>query len=108
MTNAIVTSSIKRAEAERARQEREDREALQEIERLTSELAARPIRVRVEACPRSPSADGEGADGAHQAGEPPAYGILPERNSERLRIVIEEIEMLNAAYASCKQLLTGE
>ena len=84
-------------------QEAKDNEAKAEIERLNSELASRPIRVRVE-----PRACGGGCQGgessAHKATErstPEATGLLPKSNSRRLRAAIKEVELLSAAYNSC-------
>ncbi|WP_057092524.1 hypothetical protein KV708_15715 [Comamonas thiooxydans] len=93
-------------------QEKTDAQAVQEISRLTGELEQRPVRVRIVS---QPAASGEGGcrtageqaasaePGAADAGQ--AYGLLPAANSARLAGVIQEIETLNAAYASCRSLL---
>lgn len=99
-------------DAKHQHQEKTDAAELQEIARLRGELERRPVRVRIVA---QPAACGPGGGGA--AGEAPAsadpgaadtaqvYGLLPARNSARLRAVIQEIETLNAAYASCRTTL---
>lgn len=98
--------------AKHQHQEKTDAAQLQEIARLRGELERRPVRVRIVA---QPAACGPGSGGA--AGEAPAsadagtadtaqaYGLLPEGNSARLGAVIQEIETLNAAYASCRTTL---
>lgn len=99
-------------DAKHQHQEKTDAAELQEIARLRGELERRPVRVRIVA---QPAACGPGSGGA--AGEAPAsadagaadtaqaYGLLPEGNSARLGAVIQEIETLNAAYASCRTTL---
>ena len=93
-------------------QEKTDVQAVQEIARLTGELEQRPVRVRIVASSTtcgagSGSASGDQATtaetGAADASQ--AYGLLPERNSSRLRAVISEAETINAAYASCRAVL---
>jgi len=108
LIDELVLQTSKRLEAAKRRQEERDREALDEIDRITAER--RPVRVRVESCESSPFSGGA-EERAHQAGggsEPQTYGVLPPSNSERLRIIIEEMERVNAAYASCRNLLLGD
>ncbi|MEX8193604.1 hypothetical protein [Comamonas guangdongensis] len=93
-------------------QEKTDAQAVQEIARLTGELQQRPVRVRIVSQPAA-----SGAGGCRSAGEQAAstdsgaadaaeaYGLLPAANSARLAGVIQEIETLNAAYASCRSQL---
>lgn len=108
LIDELVLQTAKRIESAKRRQEERDREALAEIERLTS--IREPVRVRVESCESGPSAsrDGEGTHQVNRGSEAQAHGILPHRNSERLREVIEEMELVNAAYASCRNLLLGD
>lgn len=99
-------------ETQHQNQEKTDAVATQEIARLRGELERRPVRVRIVA---QPAACGPGSGGA--AGEAPAsadagaadtaeaYGLLPAGNSARLGAVIQEIETINAAYASCRATL---
>lgn len=93
-------------------QEKTDAQAVQEIARLTGELEQRPLRVRIVSQPAASGAGGcrtageqaaSTGPGAADAGQ--AYGLLPAANSARLAGVIQEIETLNAAYASCRSLL---
>ena len=91
-------------------QEEQDAFAQSEIARLESELAARPVRVRVVA--RACGAGGGGAAGGAAAGADAgaadfaeADGLLPEPNARRLGAVMAEMEMINAAYASCRSQL---
>lgn len=93
-------------------QEKTDAQAVQEITRLTGEHKLRPVRVRIVSQPSASGAGGCRATGeqaastelgAADAGQ--AYGLLPAANSARLAGVIQEIETLNAAYASCRSLL---
>lgn len=93
-------------------QEKTDAQAVQEIARLTGELEQRPVRVRIVSQPSASGAGGCRATGEQAAGTEPsaadagqAYGLLPAANSARLAGVIQEIETLNAAYASCRSLL---
>lgn len=93
-------------------QEKTDAQAVQEIARLTGELEQRPVRVRIVSQPAASGAGGCRATGEQAAGTEPsaadagqAYGLLPAANSARLAGVIQEIETLNAAYASCRSLL---
>lgn len=93
-------------------QEKTDAQAVQEIARLTGELEQRPVRVRIVSQPSVSGAGGCRATGEQAASTDPgaadaaeAYGLLPAANSARLAGVIQEIETLNAAYASCRSLL---
>lgn len=93
-------------------QEKTDAQAVQEIARLTGELEQRPVRVRIVSQPSASGAGGCRATGEQAASTDPgaagagqAYGLLPAANSARLAGVIQEIETLNAAYASCRSLL---
>ncbi|MPN18487.1 hypothetical protein SDC9_165847 [bioreactor metagenome] len=95
-------------------QEMADAQARQEIARLHSELErSGPVRVRISAQPAPACGPGGGGAPGHPsaAADPgaadaaPAYGLLPAANSARLAGVIQEIETLNAAYASCRSLL---
>lgn len=95
-------------------QEKADATATLEITRLQSELATRPVRVRIAPQPatsgqRCHGTAGDTATGAdHRAAHAAqTIGLLPEPNSRRLAAVIAEAETINAAYASCRaQLLT--
>lgn len=93
-------------------QEKTDAQAVQEIARLIGELEQRPVRVRIVSQPAFSGAGGCRATGEQAASTDPgaadagqAYGLLPAANSARLAGVIQEIETLNAAYASCRSLL---
>lgn len=90
-------------------QEKKDAEAEAEINRLASELAARPVRVRIvtEAGACAGGAGGGGAGTAEdRSGDPTeTYGLLPESNSRRLGVALKEIETLSAAYRSCRARL---
>ncbi len=97
-------------------QERNDAAAYDEILRLRGELQRRPVRVRIQ--PRPPAdcgpggtgAPGDAASGAGPGAPDPApsHGLLPAGNTARLVAVIQEIETLNAAYASCRASLSLE
>ena len=93
-------------------QEKKDEAAKLEIARLAGELEHRPVRVRIVAQPAQCGPGGRGTPGDAAAGTEagagdPAqtYGLLPERNSQRLGAVIGEAETINAAYASCRAQL---
>lgn len=90
-------------------QEKEDAEREEEIERLTYELATRPVRVRIVtqagACGGGAPNDGAGAADPGAESEAPAYGLLPESNSRRLADALSEVETLSAAYNSCRARL---
>ena len=93
-----------------ADQERKDADAKAEIDRLAGELESRPVRVRIVTSPAgscSGSAAGDAAaraeDRAGDAGT--ADGILPPENTRRLSAALTEIEMLSAAYSSCRARL---
>lgn len=93
-------------------QEEIDNAAKIEIKRLSNELASRPVRVRVEtesrACGDSTRSTETESTNAGEADRSETYGLLPRANSERLRNALDEIEMLNAAYASCRKTLIVE
>lgn len=99
-------------DAKHQHQEKADAAELQEIARLRGEFERRPVRVRIVA---QPAACGSGSGGppgeapasavAGAADTAEAYGLLPAGNSARLGAVIQEIETLNAAYASCRTTL---
>lgn len=87
-------------------QEENDHAAKDEIARLAGELANRPIRVRVVtasgACSGSAASD-HSTSTTDSAGNPASTsGLLPESNSRRLRAAIAEVELLSAAYSSCR------
>lgn len=93
-----------------ADQEKKDAERKADIDRLTGELAARPVRVRVVAapggsCSGSPPGEAAGPTQPGAGSAAPAYGILPELNSRRLGIALKEVETLSAAYSSCRATL---
>jgi hypothetical protein len=121
--NSIAKAELERLTAERnaaqarldqlyQQQEKTDAQAVQEIARLTGEHKLRPVRVRIVSQPAA-----SGAGGCRTAGEQAAsadsgaadaaqaYGLLPAANSARFAGVIQEIETLNAAYASCRSQL---
>lgn len=101
----------KQAVIDRAYQEQEKKDATAKIEigRLTTELSQRPVRVRVEC------AGGRGGGGStnktiahpdHRSGNAAAtYGVLPAVNSKRLTSALNAVELLNAAYNSCRNTL---
>lgn len=89
-------------------QEEKDAKAIAEIDRLGDELRNRPIRVRIaEAgnCSGSATSDAATAadSGAGSAAE--TYGLLPEENTRRLGTALTEVEILSAAYNSCRATL---
>lgn len=90
-----------------ADQEKKDATAKIEIARLDTELRNRPIRVRYVQAPAPTGGSGGGAAGeaagaavAGAGGQATATGVLPDENSRRLAIAINEIELLSAAYNS--------
>lgn len=90
-----------------ADQETKDAKAKTEIARLDSELRNRPIRVRYVQAPAATGGSGGGTAGeaagaavAGAGGQAAATGVLPDENSRRLAIAINEIELLSAAYNS--------
>ena len=98
-------------DAQFQQQEKTDAQTIQEIARLTDELQQRPVRVRLATTPGACGPSGGGPPGAATAStdagatDPaPTYGLLPAANSQRLGAVIQEVETLNAAYASCRAL----
>lgn len=95
-----------------AHQEQTDAETAQHIARLESELATRPVRVRIATRPANCGGGGAGTAGAAaataDAGAADAaqtHGLLPAANARRLGAVIAEAETINAAYASCRARL---
>lgn len=89
-----------------AEREKLDEQAKSEIDRLSSELNSRPVRVRIITkagnCGRGPSTD-KASDAEDSEGDTgPSYGVLPKENTRRLRAALSEIETLSAAYNSCK------
>ena len=92
-----------------ADQERKDADAKAEIDRLAGELRDRPVRVRIvaQAGSCSGSAAGDAAaraeDRAGDAGT--ADGVLPAENTRRLSAALSEVEILSAAYSSCRARL---
>lgn len=99
-------------ETQHQRQEKADAAEQQEIARLRGELERSPVRVRIvpqsTAC--GPGSGGSASEAATRADAgaadtAPSYGVLPAGNSARLGAVIQEIETLNAAYASCRATL---
>ena len=93
-----------------ADQERKDADAKAEIDRLAGELESRPVRVRIVTSPAgscSGSAAGDAAasaeDRAGDAGT--ADGVLPAENTRRLSAALSEVEILSAAYSSCRARL---
>ena len=92
------------------RQEEKDAASQVEIDRLASELASRPIRVRVVtasgACSGSATGDATTGTETGTGNDAATSGLLPESNSRRLRAAIKEIEALSAAYSSCRNAIT--
>lgn len=93
-------------------QENTDAAAKEQIARLTTELERTPVRVRLKqdtsrggsgGTPGPPSANPQAGPGDPAE----AYGVLPEGNAQRLREVIAEAELINAAYASCRRQVYG-
>ena len=93
----------------RADQEKKDAQAKDTIDRLASELANRPVRVRIVAASGQGGscAPGQGAGSADDsAGDSAAAtGLLPEENTRRLAAALIEVETLSAAYNSCRASL---
>ena len=93
-----------------ADQEKTDEAATKEIARLHGDLERAGVRVRVVAgvCRAGGGSAAGKAAGAAQAGSGyagPATGLLPAENTRRLAGVIQEIETMSAAYASCRARL---
>lgn len=93
-------------------QEQKDAAAKKQITGLTAGLVQRPVRVRLE--PQAGTGGGSGGStpgatttdsNAGEGGRTQAYGLLPESNTRRLVDVIEEVEVMSAAYASCRERL---
>lgn len=94
-----------------AAQEKTDAQRVTDIRAAERDPA--PIRVRVEPSPCR--ASGGGAAGrpapAAKAGPGdfrPSYGLLPKETAGRLAAVISEIEIMSAAYASCRATLVKD
>lgn len=92
-------------------QEGKDNAAKDEIARLADELANRPIRVRVVtasgACSGSAASD-QATSATDSAGNSATTSrLLPQSNSRRLRGAIAEVELLSAAYRSCRSRVLG-
>lgn len=106
--NARIQSALN---AQAKAQETQDAQAQAEIARLDGELRNRPVRVRVQSCSHAGSGNrsAQGDPAANPQDRPgdteTASGILPPENTRRLAGVIQEIETLSAAYASCKSSL---
>ena len=102
----IKQAALNKAAAD---QERKDADAKAEIDRLAGELRDRPVRVRVVAQAGSCSGSAAGdaaAPAADRAGDTgTADGILPPENSRRLSAALSEVEILSAAYSSCRARL---
>ena len=102
----IKQAALNKAAAD---QERKDADAKAEIERLAGELRDRPVRVRVVAqagdCSRGAAGDAaaRAEDRAGDAGT--ADGVLPAENTRRLSAALSEVEILSAAYSSCRARL---
>lgn len=92
-----------------AEQESKDADAKAEIERLADELRDRPVRVRIVTqagnCGGGSSSDAaaRAEDRAGDAGT--ADGVLPAENTRRLSAALSEVEILSAAYSSCRARL---
>ena len=89
-----------------------DAQRVEEIQRLTGELRDRPVRVRYLSAPGGSSgggADGKAIASAQPGAENPSAssGVLPDANTRRLVAAVDEVEVLSAAYASCRQALTA-
>lgn len=89
------------------KQEKLDRAAKIEIERLSAELTSSAIGVRIKAGACSDGTNGGAAASASDNPENPAAtsGLLPESNSRRLAAALAEVEQLSAAYTSCRHQL---
>ncbi|MDR1853480.1 MAG: hypothetical protein LBR05_01045 [Azoarcus sp.] len=107
----------KQAALERAAkiQEKEDADAQAEIVRLNRELRARPVLVRVVPAPApgrsggaSPAGDAAAGAGNRAQDAAETIGVLPNENSRRLADAVGEVELLSAAYNSCRARLMTE
>ena len=92
-----------------AEQESKDADAKAEIERLAGELRDRPVRVRVVAqagdCSRGAAGDAAARAEDRTGDTGTADGILPPENTRRLSAALSEVEILSAAYSSCRARL---
>ena len=92
-----------------ADQERKDADAKAEIERLAGELRDRPVRVRVVAqagdCSRGAAGDAAARAEDRTGDTGTADGVLPAENTRRLSAALSEVEILSAAYSSCRARL---
>lgn len=88
-------------------QETKDAQAKSEIARLDAELRNRPVLVRIVAASGqgggSPSGGAATSTQDSAGGEAETYGLLPPENTRRLNEALTEVEMLSAAYTSCRQ-----
>lgn len=93
-----------------ADQERKDADAKAEIDRLAGELESRPVRVRIVTSPAGSCSGGAAGDAAASAEDRAgdagtADGVLPAENTRRLSAALSEVEILSAAYSSCRARL---
>lgn len=90
-------------------QQEQNHVAQTEINRLTTQLNSRPVRVRIQTtsqpCSSSPTTAQNANANPSTTNPSPTYGLLPAANSQRLTSAIKQIETLNAAYTSCKTVL---
>ena len=87
-------------------QETKDAQAKSEIARLDAELRNRPVLVRIVASGQGGGSPPSGTATSAQdsaGGEAETYGLLPPENTRRLNEALTEVEMLSAAYTSCRQ-----
>lgn len=102
----IKQAALNKAAAD---QERKDADAKAEIDRLAGELRDRPVRVRIVAQAGSCSGGAAGDAAARaedRAGDTgTADGVLPPENTRRLSAALSEVEILSAAYSSCRARL---
>ena len=91
-------------------QEKKDADAKAEIDRLAGELESRPVRVRIVTSPAGSCSGGAAGDAAASAEDRAgdagtADGVLPAENTRRLSAALSEVEILSAAYSSCRARL---
>ncbi len=98
----------KQAEIDKAAkdQESKDVQAKKEIARLDLELRNRPVLVRIVAASGQggggTTGDGGSSASAGAGGQAETYGLLPPENTRRLNETLTEVELLSAAYNSCR------
>jgi hypothetical protein len=102
----------KQAQIDRAAKEQEtkDVQAKREINRLANELHDVRVLIRSASGQGGASAPGEASPNSLNSGgsETATYGLLPQENTRRLNEALTEVEMLSAAYGSCRaQLIPG-